>query len=71
MIECIKFIFGLFAEFLKMLFTIDLGNGMSLGMFMCVIFIFLPTVLILINFLKHADDIELFEMFRNRRNKGD
>lgn len=56
MFECIKFIFKIMTDFLKMLFTIKIGNNMSLGMFMCIIFIFFPIVLLFINFLKYFDE---------------
>ena len=52
MIEVLKFIFKCTADFLKMLFTIDVGNGLTLGLVMCVVFIFLPLVLVVISFLK-------------------
>ena len=52
MFECIKFIFKIMTDFLKMLFTINIGNNMSLGLLMCIIFIFFPIVLLFINFLK-------------------
>lgn len=35
-----------------MLFTIDVGSGLTLGLVMCVVFIFLPLVLVVISFLK-------------------
>lgn len=52
MIEVLKFIFKCLTDYLKMLFTIDVGSGLSLGLVMCVVFIFLPLVLLVINFLK-------------------
>lgn len=52
MIEVLKFIFKCTTDFLKMLFTIDVGSGLNLGVVMCVIFIFLPLVLTIINFFK-------------------
>lgn len=52
MIEVLKFIFKCTTDFLKMLFTIDVGSGLTLGLVMCVVFIFLPLVLLVINFLK-------------------
>ena len=55
MFECIEFIFKIMTDFLKMLFTINIGNNMSLGLLMCIIFIFFPIVLLFINFLKHYD----------------
>lgn len=71
MFECIKFIFKIMTDFLKMLFTIDIGNNMSLGMLMCVIFIFFPIVLSFINFLKHTGgEIDLIEL-KSRKRGGD
>lgn len=51
MFEVIKFIFRLVGQFLSMLFTIDIGP-MSLGLFMCIIFIFFPLILAIVGFLK-------------------
>ena len=65
MFECIKFILSSVVDFIAMLFTIDVGNGFSLGLVMCVVFIFLPTCLVLFNFLKNAYDIELLEIFND------
>lgn len=56
MFECIKFIFKVMTDFLKMLFTIKIGNNMTLGMLMSIIFIFFPIVLLFINFLKYSDE---------------
>lgn len=71
MFDCIKFIFKIIADFIKMLFTIDIGNGMSLGLFMCILFIFFPCLLTLLNFFKNSDDLELKEMFKRDKKKGD
>ena len=35
-----------------MLFTIDVGDGMNLGLVLCIVFIFLPLVLSVVKFLK-------------------
>lgn len=51
MLECLAFILGLIIDFIKMLFTIDVGFT-SLGTVMCVTFIFLPMVLTVVNFIK-------------------
>ena len=71
MIEVLKFIFKCLTDYLKMLFTIDVGNGLSLGLVMCVVFIFLPLVLIVINFLKTVlvDEIDESYDSRNRNKK--
>lgn len=69
MFECIKFIFKIIADFLSMLFTIDIGNNMSLGMLLCIIFFVFPMVLSLVNLFRHPDDFELFEMFSKKKSK--
>lgn len=69
MLECIKFIFKIVTDFIKMLFTIDIGSGMSLGLFMCIIFIVLPMLLSLFTFFKNADDLEFAEMFKSNKAK--
>lgn len=71
MIEVLKFILKFVADFIKMLFTIDVGSGLSLGLVMCVVFIFLPLVLIVINFLKTVlvDEIDESYDSRNRNKK--
>ncbi len=69
MLEVLKFIFECVAQFLKMLFTIDVGNGLNLGLLMCVIFIFLPLVLVVVNFLKIVVVDEIDETYDIRRKK--
>ena len=51
MLEVLKFIFKCVIEFISMLFTIDLGFT-NLGALMCIVYIFLPVVLFIINFIK-------------------
>lgn len=51
MLDVFKFIFNCVIEFLSMLFTIDVGFT-NLGVLMCIIYIFLPVVLVIINFIK-------------------
>lgn len=58
MLQILKFIFQQTANFISMLFTIDIGDGLSLGLLMCIVFIFLPMMLRIINFLKmYANDV--------------
>lgn len=67
MIEVLRFILKCVADFISMLFTINVGNGLSLGLIMCVIFIFLPLVLIVVNFLKVVvvDEVdEKYDLFK-------
>lgn len=66
MIEVLKFILKFVADFIKMLFTIDVGDGLSLGLVMCVVFIFLPLVLVVINFLKTTLVDEIDEVYDKR-----
>lgn len=53
MLECIKFILEYTAKFCAMLFSIDIGSGLSLGLLLVILFIFLPTVFRVITLLKH------------------
>lgn len=71
MFEVLKFIFKVTADFIKMLFTIDVGNGINLGLVLCVLFIFLPIFLKLVNFLKGTmlDEVDEAYDFINRNNK--
>lgn len=69
MLDVFKFIFKCIAQMISMLFTIDLGF-MSLGMLMCVVFIFLPLFLSFINFLKYlGDDFDFLDSMSST--KGD
>lgn len=70
MIEVLKFILKFVADFIKMLFTIDVGSGLSLGLVMCVVFIFLPLVLIVINFLKTVLVDEIDESYDKREKQS-
>lgn len=71
MIEVLKFILKFVSDFIKMLFTIDVGSGLSLGLVMCVVFIFLPLVLMVINFLKTVLVDEIDESYdKTRKNKN-
>lgn len=51
MLEALKFVFNLIIQFIKMLFTIDVGFT-NLGTLMCIVYLFLPVILTIINFLK-------------------
>ena len=42
MLEVFAFIFRCVSQFISMLFTVDLGSGLTLGGLMGIIFIFLP-----------------------------
>lgn len=70
MIEVLKFILKFVADFIKMLFTIDVGSGLSLGLVMCVVFIFLPLVLVVINFLKTTLVDEIDEVYDKREKQS-
>lgn len=69
MFECIKFIFKIITDFLKMLFTIDVGNNMSLGMLLCIVFFVFPMILSLVNFLKYSGGDIDFSDFRKSKSK--
>ena len=61
MLQVLRFLLKITADFLKMLFTIDVGDGMNLGLVLCIVFIFLPLVLSVVNFLKGNKDFCLVE----------
>ena len=70
MLDVLKFIFKCILDFIKMLFTIDVGFT-NLGVLMCIVYIFLPVVLIIVNFLKvqlidEFDDAYDFKIRRDR-----
>ena len=67
MLEVIKFLFEYTLKFLSMLFTIDVGNGITLGVMMCVVFIFLPIVLVVVNAIKTTIIDELDERYDNSK----
>ena len=70
MLEVLKFIFKCVLDFIKMLFSIDLGFT-NLGTLMCIVYIFLPVVLIIVNFLKVQliDEIDDAYDFKGRRDR--
>lgn len=51
MLEVLRFILKSIADFISMLFTIDLGFT-SLGVLLCIIAFFFPLVLFFVNYLK-------------------
>lgn len=54
MLECLKFIFQQVANFCSMLFSINLDNGLSLGLIMCIIFILLPVSFRVLTIISHS-----------------
>lgn len=69
MFEVLKFYIKCITDFMAMLFTIDVGFT-SLGMLMCICFIFFPTVLAFIHIIKFVVIDELDDMHDyNSRNK--
>lgn len=52
MFQCLWFILKTIADFAKMLFTIQVDNNLSLGLLMCICFIFLPLMLRVIKFIR-------------------
>lgn len=58
MLSVLTFIFTCITNFMRMLFSINLGNNLNLGLLMCICFIFLPMIARIINFLKmYANDV--------------
>lgn len=75
MLDVLKFILKSVADFISMLFKVDIGEGLSLGLLMCVIFIFLPLFLTFVNFLKIVIVNEIDESYdlsnRNKKKGSD
>lgn len=69
MIDVLKFLLEYTVKFISMLFTIDVGNGINLGTMMCIVFIFFPIVLLVVNSLKLMIVDELDERYDSRRDK--
>ena len=67
MLQVIRFLLHTIIDFIRMLFTIDIGNNMSLGLIMCIVFIFLPMMLRIIGFLKRDAIEELDDRFDESR----
>lgn len=66
MLDCLKFILNCVLEFISMLFSIDVGFT-NLGALMCIVYIFLPVVLIIINFIKKQLIEELDDRYDESR----
>ena len=70
MLEVIKFLLSYIVAFMRMLFTIDVGNGLNLGLLMCIVFIFLPMILRIINFLKMYSTEVIADELNTPQKKG-
>lgn len=66
MLDVLKFILKCVVDFISMLFTIDLGFT-NLGALMCIIYIFLPIMLFVVNFFKHLFIDEMDERYDESR----
>ena len=65
MLEVLKFLFSYTLKFISMLFTIDVGFT-NLGTLMCIVYIFLPLILIIVNFFK-KQFVEEFDDYYDSR----
>lgn len=52
MLQVIRFILSSIIDFMKMLFSVNVDNGLSLGTLFCICFILLPIVLRIVNFIR-------------------
>ena len=66
MLDVLKFILKCVIDFMAMLFTIDLGFT-NLGALMCIVYIFLPTMLFVVNFLRKQFIDELDDYYDDKR----
>lgn len=75
MFSVISFILKCVAQLISLLFSINLGNGLSLGLLMCFCFILLPITHRVLCFIRQDAVDELNDSFiqdrktRNRSNK--
>lgn len=69
MLDVMRFIFRCISEFISMLFSINIGSGLNLGLFMCIIFVFLPLVLFVINLVKHIAISDVISDYKYDRTK--
>lgn len=67
MLKAISFILKFVADFMKMLFTIDVDNDLSFGLLFCVIFILLPIIHRIICFIKQDAIDELNDKYEESR----
>lgn len=65
MLDVFKFIFNCVVQFIEMLFTIDVGFT-NLGVLMCIIYILLPVMLFIVNFIKIQLMGELDDYYDNK-----
>lgn len=68
MFDVLRFIFRCVIQFCEMLFTIDVGFS-NLGSVMCVVFIILPLMLVIVDFLKASSGDVSFALFSSRGGK--
>ena len=59
----LKFILSSLISFIQMLFTVQVDDGLSLGVLFCICFILFPIMLRVINFIKQDAIEELDEKF--------
>lgn len=71
MLQVFRFIFNYVVEFISMLFTIDVGFT-NLGTLMCIIYILLPVMLIIVNFVKVqlVEELDDYYDYRSKRKIG-
>ncbi len=74
MLDCIKFFLTQTVNFIEMLFTIDVGDGLSLGLVFCIFFVFLPVALAVFGFLKNyligESSLDVLETRRENKKRG-
>lgn len=68
MLEVLKFLLKYTIDFISMLFTIDLGFT-NLGALMCIVYIFLPVILFIVNFIKKQLIDEFDDYYDDRYEK--
>ena len=67
MLQVLRFLLNTVIDFMKMLFTVDVGDGLNLGLVMCIVFIFFPMILRVVLFLKRDALEELNDRYDESR----
>ena len=67
MFQVLRFILKSIIDFMTMLFSINVDNNLSIGLLLCICFIFLPMVLRVIRFIKQDALEELDDIYDESR----
>lgn len=67
MLSVIRFCLNCIVTVARMLFTVNIGDGLNLGLLMCILFIFLPITLRVFKLIRQDAIEELDDEFSHNR----